>query len=53
MDINSQSYQVVYEYMIRLKKEDLTDTKTLKKPAKIVNISPKVFKKRFGYLVGP
>lgn len=52
VNINTQSYEVALEYMIRLKKEDFTNKDNLKNLARAANISPKQFKKRFGYLVG-
>lgn len=52
VDINTESYKIATEYMIRLKKEDFEDKKLLKKLADTVKMSSADFKKRFGYLVG-
>lgn len=52
VNVNTQSYEVAMEYMIRLKKEDFTNEKKLEKLAGTVKITPKQFIKRFGYLVG-
>jgi len=52
VDINTLSYEVGYEYMIRLKKDDFLNPEFLTRLAKVINVSPVEFKKRFGYLVG-
>ncbi len=52
VNINTESYHVALEYMIRLKKEDFTNENNTNNLAKVANISSEQFKKRFGYLVG-
>jgi 6-phosphofructokinase 1 len=52
VDVNTLSYEVGYEYMIRLKKDDFLNPESLTSLAKVINVSPVEFKKRFGYLVG-
>jgi 6-phosphofructokinase 1 len=50
VDITSETYEVGRKYMIRLEKEDF-EGESLQRLAKIVNLTPEEFKKRFGYLV--
>ncbi|MEK6692835.1 MAG: diphosphate--fructose-6-phosphate 1-phosphotransferase [Nitrospirota bacterium] len=50
VDIESESYKIGRNYMIRLKKEDFSDN-AVKVLAKAGNMSPDEFRKRFGYLV--
>lgn len=52
VDVNTQSYEVALEYMIRLKKEDFTNEEQLEKLAKSANMTAEEFRQRFGYLVG-
>lgn len=51
VNIETESYKVALEYMIRLKKEDFTNEENLNKLAKSANITSEQFKKRFSYLV--
>jgi hypothetical protein len=39
--------------MIRLEREDFEDAKQLGKLAAVVNMTPELFRARFGYLVNP
>lgn len=50
VDIQSQTYEVARNYMIRLEKEDFEDDK-LKRIAGVTSLSPEEFKKRFSYIV--
>jgi len=50
VDTTSESYEVAKKYMIRLEKGDLEGA-NLKNLAKITNLSPQDFKKRFSYIV--
>ena len=52
MDVQSRSYEVAYEYMIRLKEEDFTP-KNLPGLAKAARMSEQEFKERFGQLLNP
>lgn len=51
VDIDSDSYQVARNYMIRLEKRDFEDPEFLKKLAEAGNMSVKEFRERFSYLV--
>ncbi len=51
VDVNSESYNVAYRYMIRLKKEDFNDPHELAKYAATAGISSEEFIKQFAYLV--
>lgn len=51
VNIESETYEVGRKYMLRLEKEDFEGA-NLKQLAKIANIDPQEFKKRFGYLFG-
>ena len=51
VDTNTESYEVAFKYMIRLKPEDFQDKKQIKKLATTANLSPGEFTKRFKYLV--
>ncbi len=50
VDINSEVYLAAREYMIRLEEEDFEDS-VLNTYAKITNLTPQAFKKRFEYLI--
>lgn len=50
VDINSEVYLAAREYMIRLEEEDFEDS-LLNTYAKIANLTPQAFKKRFEYLI--
>lgn len=52
VDINSESYQTLYAYMIRLKPEDFENSETLRALARAGTLSEAEFARRFGYLVG-
>ena len=51
-DINSLSYKIAREYMIRLKESDFEDVEQLKRIAHHTNLSPAEFKEQFEYVVG-
>ena len=51
VDIHGESYQVARDYMIRLEKGDLADRKMKLRLAKLANMSPDEFEKRFGPVV--
>lgn len=52
VDVKTQAYEVAREYMIRLEKEDLTDSSRLATLAAVSKMSPAEFKKQFAPLVG-
>ncbi len=52
VDVKSETYQVLYEYMIRLKPVDFDDAGMIKKLATAGNINEAEFVNRFGPLVG-
>lgn len=47
VDIQTESYEVAEKYMIKLRKDDLTDKKKLRALAKTANMKPGDFKKYF------
>ncbi len=47
VDIETESYEVAEKYMIKLRKDDLTDKKKLRALAKTANMKPGDFKKYF------
>jgi 6-phosphofructokinase 1 len=49
VDTTSESFEVAKKYMIRLEKEDFTGA-NLKNIAKVTNLSPQDFAKRFSYV---
>ncbi len=51
VDTNTESYEVAFKYMIRLKSEDFQDKKQIKKLATTANLTPQEFTKKFRYLV--
>ncbi|CAN5174424.1 diphosphate--fructose-6-phosphate 1-phosphotransferase [soil metagenome] len=51
VDVESASYRVATEYMIRLKEEDLSDPEALRSIAAAAGMEPSAFRERFGYLV--
>lgn len=51
VDVDSEYYHVAHRYMIRLKKEDFTDSHELAKYAATSSVSLDDFKKHFLYLV--
>jgi ATP-dependent phosphofructokinase / diphosphate-dependent phosphofructokinase len=52
VDVESEMYQTMWAYMIRLKPEDFDDRNTLTALAKAGNLSPDEFAGRFGSVVG-
>ena len=52
VDIDSEMYQTLTAYMIRLKAEDFDDAATVTALAKAGHLEPAEFKSRFGPLVG-
>lgn len=50
VDVNSDSYKVARSYMVRLDREDLSDSDLLSKMAGYARMTEKEFVKRFGYL---
>jgi 6-phosphofructokinase len=51
VNVDSWSYRVAREYMIRLKPEDLLDAAKLGPIAEAAGMSPEAFAERYGYLV--
>jgi ATP-dependent phosphofructokinase / diphosphate-dependent phosphofructokinase len=51
VDVESSSYRVAREYMIRLDREDLSDPGKLESIAAAAGLTPEVFHDRYGYLV--
>lgn len=51
VDVSSESFQVAYRYMIRLKREDFNDPHELAKYAATAGINSEEFVKQFAYLV--
>ena len=51
-DIESEMYQTLTAYMIRLKREDFDDPATVTALAKAGHLEPAELKRRFGPLVG-
>ncbi len=51
VDVTSDRYKIARSYMLRLKKEDLDDKVELAHLARAANMTPALFKQRFGYLV--
>jgi 6-phosphofructokinase 1 len=52
VEVDSEMYQTLSAYMIRLKDEDIDDPGVLASLAKAGNMEPDAFKRRFGPLVG-
>jgi 6-phosphofructokinase 1 len=52
VNVESSSYQVAREYMIRLDREDLEDPEKLGPIAAASGLTPKAFRDRYGYLAG-
>jgi ATP-dependent phosphofructokinase / diphosphate-dependent phosphofructokinase len=52
VNIESSSYRVAREYMIRLNREDLADPAELRPIAAAAGLTPEAFRDRYGYLVG-
>jgi 6-phosphofructokinase 1 len=51
VNVESSSYRVAREYMIRLNREDVDDEQRLEPIAKAAGLDPAAFRERFGYLV--
>jgi 6-phosphofructokinase 1 len=51
VDVESEAYQTLAAYMVRLKAEDLEQPDTVVALAKAGNLSPEEFVRRFGPLV--
>jgi len=51
VDVNSLSFKIAKEYMIRLEKSDFEDEEQLKKLAQTSHVSVKKFRQEFEYLV--
>jgi ATP-dependent phosphofructokinase / diphosphate-dependent phosphofructokinase len=51
VDTATESYKIARRYMIRLRRDDFEDGKSLDQLAGISKLTPEAFKKRFGYLV--
>jgi ATP-dependent phosphofructokinase / diphosphate-dependent phosphofructokinase len=52
VNVESSSYRVAREYMIRLDREDLADSDRLGPIAKASGLNPEAFRSRYGYLAG-
>jgi 6-phosphofructokinase 1 len=51
VNVDSMSYRVATEYMIRLEREDLEDPAKLESIARVAAMSAEAFRDRYGYLV--
>ena len=52
VNVESSSYRVAREYMIRLDRADLEDPERLRPIAEASGLTPKAFRDRYGYLAG-
>jgi 6-phosphofructokinase 1 len=52
VNVESSSYRVAREYMIRLDQEDVADPERLGPIAKAAGHTPQAFLRRYGYLAG-
>ncbi len=52
VDVDTESYEVACEYMIKLNKDDFQNKESIEKYAKLSNRKPEAFVKKFGYLAG-
>jgi 6-phosphofructokinase 1 len=50
VDVESSSYRVAREYMIRLDREDLEDPEKLRRIAAAAGLTPGAVRDRYGYL---
>ena len=50
VNVESSSYRVAREYMIRLDREDLEDPGKLRPIAAAAGLTPEAFRDRYGYL---
>jgi len=53
VDINSESYRVAREYMIRIEERDISSESRLRRISRAANMKPSEFRKRFSHLVSP
>jgi len=51
VNVESASYRVAREYMIRLDRQDLEDSERLRPIAEASGLTPNAFRDRYGYLV--
>ncbi len=51
VDVESESYRIARQYMIRLSPDDVAESQTLSRHATTVGLSPEAFRKRFEYLM--
>ena len=51
VDIDTETYKVAHEYMIRLKQADLEDPEQVDRLAKAAGLSPEQFRERFGRVI--
>ena len=51
VNVESSSYRVAREYMIRLKREDLADPAEIRPIAAAAGLTPEAFRDRYGYLI--
>ncbi|MBA3753336.1 MAG: 6-phosphofructokinase, partial [Nitrospira sp.] len=51
VDVESESYRIARQYMIRLSPDDVAQPQTLSRHATTVGLSPEAFRKRFEYLM--
>lgn len=52
VDINSLSFKIAREYMIRLDRDDLEDPDKLRKLAQLTTLAPEEFRREFAHVVG-
>jgi 6-phosphofructokinase 1 len=52
VNVDGEAYECAQAYMIRLQREDLEDARQLGRLAAVINMTPELFRARFGYLVG-
>jgi 6-phosphofructokinase 1 len=52
VDVESEMYQTLAAYMIRLRTEDFADPEAVARMAKAANLSEDAFRERYGPLVG-
>jgi 6-phosphofructokinase 1 len=52
VDVNSLSFKIAREYMIRLDRDDLEDPDKLRKLAQLTTLAPEEFRREFAHVVG-
>jgi 6-phosphofructokinase 1 len=52
VNVDGEAYECAQAYMIRLEREDFEDARQLGRLAAVINMTPELFRARFGYLVG-